>query len=93
MIDEVAAHGGVYAHSHGDSEFCADAVRAGDQHRLLPLFRVEGKERAEAANAAEHAGSEGAAGMVADSLLRVIRDGDVHPGVGIFHERVVRIRF
>jgi hypothetical protein len=28
------------------------------------------------------------AGVVADPLLGVIRRGDVHPGIGIFHESV-----
>src|SRR2546430_15373334 len=31
--------------------------------------------------------------MVANSLLHVIRDGDVHSGIGIFHERPARFRF
>src|SRR5207249_7124655 len=85
--------GRVYAHSHGDLELCADAVRAGDQHGLFPLFPVEREERAEAADAAEHTGSERAAGMVADSLLGVLGDGDVDSGIGVFHERANRFRF
>jgi hypothetical protein len=30
--------------------------------------------------------------MMADALLGVVRDGDIHPGIGIFHERAVRFR-
>src|SRR5712671_4027859 len=93
VTHEVAADGGVYAHSHGDFELGADAVRAGDQHGLFPLFTVEREERAEAADAAEHTGSKGAAGVVADSLLCVVGDGDIDSGIGVFHERVVRLRF
>ena len=93
VIHEVAADGGMNSHGHGDFEFCAYAVRAGDQHGLFPLFPVEREERAEAADAAEHAGSKGAAGVVADSLLRVVGDGDIDSGIGVFHVRVVRLRF
>jgi hypothetical protein len=31
--------------------------------------------------------------MVADSLFGVVSDGDVHAGIGIFHEKPVRFRF
>jgi len=93
VIDEVAADGGVDAHGHGDFQFCADAIGAGDQHGLFPFFAVERKESAEAADAAEHAGSEGAAGVMPDALLGVVRDGNIHPSIGIFHERPDRFRF
>jgi len=58
-------------HGHGDFELGANAIRAGDEHGLFPLFAVEREERAETADAAENAGGEGAAGMVADALLGV----------------------
>src|SRR6266853_6128890 len=93
VIDEVAADGGMDFHGHGDFELGADAIRAGDEHGLFPLFAVEREERAETADAAENAGSESAAGMVADALLGVIRDGDIHSGIGIFHEKPDRSRF
>ena len=92
MIDEVRADSGVHAHSHGDFELGPHAVRARDEHRLSPFLAVERKKRAETADTAEYAGSERAAGMVANSLLRVIRDGDIHSGIGIFHERPARFR-
>src|SRR5271165_4041987 len=53
MIDEIAAHGGVHAHGHGDFEFRADTVGARNKNRLFPLFVVEGEERAETADTAE----------------------------------------
>src|SRR5258708_34216393 len=93
VIDEVAADGGVHAHGHGDLEFCADAIRAGNEHGLFPFFAVAREESAEPANAAENPGSERAAGMVADALLGVIRDGNIHSGIGIFHEKPDRSRF
>ena len=54
MIDEIAADGGVDIHGHGDLEFCADAIGAGNKDRFLPFFGVEGEERAEATDAAEN---------------------------------------
>src|SRR5713226_2083427 len=93
VIDEVAADSGMDFHGDGDFELGADAIRAGDEHGLFPLFAVEREERAETADAAENARSESAAGMVADALLGVIRDGDIHSGIGIFHERSDRSRF
>jgi len=93
VIDEVAADGGVDSHGHGDFQFCADAIGAGDEHGLFPFFAVESKESAEAADAAKHAGSEGAAGVMPDALFRVLCNGNIHACIGIFHERPVRFRF
>ncbi len=86
VIDEIAADGGVDAHGHGDFEFGADAIGAGDQHGLSPFFAIEGKERAEAANAAENARSESMAGVMPDALLGFLSDGDIDTGIGVFHE-------
>jgi hypothetical protein len=83
----------MHAHGHGDFQFCADAIRAGDEHGLFPFFAVEREERAEAADAAEDAGCEGVAGVMPDALLDVVRDSDIHPSIGIFHEKPVRFRF
>jgi hypothetical protein len=48
---------------------------------------------AEAADTTEDAGGESAAGAMPDALLGVVRDGDIHPCIGIFHEKPVRSRF
>src|SRR5258706_9402484 len=70
---------------HGQLELCPDAVRAGDQHRLLPFLCVHREQRAKSTDAAEDARREGPARVVADALLRGVRDCNVHSGVGIFH--------
>ena len=85
VIDEVAANRRVHPHGHSDFELCADAICARNQHGFLPLFVVEGEERAEAADAAEHAGSKRAAGMMPDALLGFIGGGNVYTGIGVFH--------
>ena len=69
MIDEVAADRRVDSHGHGDFQFGADAIGAGNKNGFFPLFVVEGKERAEPADAAENAAGERAVGMVPDALL------------------------
>src|SRR5258708_356579 len=93
VIDKVAADGGMDFHGHGDFELGADAICAGDEDGLFPFFAVEREERAETADTAENTRSESAAGMVADALLGVIRDSDIHSGIGIFHEKPDRSRF
>ena len=78
MIDQIAADGGMNAHGHGNFQFCADTIGAGNKYRLFPFFGVEREERAETSDAAENAGRKSAAGMMPDALLGVVGDGDVH---------------
>src|SRR5450432_598534 len=85
MIHQVAADGGMNAHGHGDFQLGADTVRAGNQDGLFPFFGVQGEEAAKTANAAENAGRKGAAGVMANSLLGVVSDGDVYSSVCVFH--------
>ena len=85
VIDEIAADGGVHAHGHGDFQLCAHAIGARNQHRLLPFFVVERKERAKATDAAEDARSKRAAGMMPDALLGFVSDGNIDTGIGVFH--------
>ena len=75
----------MHAHGHGYFQLRAYAVGARDKHRVFPFFLVESVERAEAANAAQHAGRVGAAREVANSLFDVVGDRDVHSGVSVAH--------
>ena len=86
VIYEVATDRGVHPESHGHFQLGADAVGAGDQHRLFPLLDVESKQAAKTADAAKYGRSKGAAGMMPDALFRVIGNGDVDTCVGVFHE-------
>ena len=86
MIDEIAADGGVHAHGHGDFQLGADAIGAGNQDGLFPFFKIESKQAAKTADATENAGREGAAGVMANPLLGVVGNGDVHSSVCVSHE-------
>src|SRR5207245_1951480 len=68
------------------------SVRAGNEHRLFPFFAIQGEERAKSADTAQHSRRERPASMVADSLLRGIRQRNVHTGIGVFHEGPSSIR-
>jgi len=85
MIYEVAADGGVNSHGHGDFEFGADAIGAGDEDRFLKFFVIEGEEPAESTDATEDGGREGAAGEMTNALLGVIGYGDIDSGIRVFH--------
>ena len=87
VIDQVATNRGVHAHGHSHFQFRPDSIGAGDQHRLFPFFVVEGEQCAEVADAAKHAGSKRAAGVMPDALLGFIGDGDIYTGIGVFHNR------
>jgi len=73
------------SHSHGNFQFRADPIRARNQNRFLPLFCVQGKQRAEAADSSQHCGGECSAGQMPYALLGIIGNGDIHSGIGIFH--------
>ena len=69
--------------SKGDLELGADAIRTRDEDRVLIALQVGREERAEAADAAEHAAGEGLLRERLDALLGVIAAGDVDAGVGV----------
>ena len=75
----------------GQTDLGAHAVSAGDQHRLLDPRQVGGKEAAEAADAADHAGNHGAGHMLFHQLYALVAGLNVHAGggvgggMGIFH--------
>ena len=56
MVDQVLADGVVAVHREGELELGADAIHAGDQHRLAVFAHVQREEAAEAADLAEHLG-------------------------------------
>ena len=91
MIDEVAAHSGMDASGHGDFEFGADTVGAGNENWLFPFLLVEREERAESTDAAENTGGEGMAGMMANALLGGVGYGYVYSCVGVFHGSPVSV--
>ena len=91
VIDQIGAHGGVHAHGRGDFELGADAIGAGDQHGLAPALQVEGEQRAERADAAEHAARKGARGHAANPFLGLIGAGDIHAGIGIAHANLISV--
>jgi hypothetical protein len=66
----------------GELELGADAVGAGDQHRLLVLLR-QLEQRAEAADAGQHLGAHGALGEGLDALDERVAGVDVDAGVAI----------
>src|SRR5882757_9618793 len=86
MVDQISANRGMHSRGHGHFELGAHSVRAGNEHRLFPFFAIQGEKRAESADAAQDSWRECPASMVADSLLRGIRQRNVHTGIGVFHE-------
>src|SRR6267154_3137278 len=86
MVDQISANRGMHSRGHGHFELGAHSVRAGNEHRLFPFFAIQGEKRAKSADAAQDSWRECPASMVADSLLRGIRQRNVHTGIGVFHE-------
>ncbi len=86
--DEVDADGVVPAVLERELELGADAVGAGDQHRLAVALR-DLEQRAEAADAREHLGAQRALGERLDALDQRIAGIDVHAGVAVREGGVV----
>ena len=81
--DEVDADGVVPVRRERDLELGADAVGAGDEHRLPVLLHVEREEPAEAADPGEDLRPEGGAGMGLDELDEAIALVDVDARVAV----------
>ena len=85
VINEIAAHGGVDAHGRGDFQLAADAVGAGNEHRLVPALYIQGKQAAEGSDAADDPAREGTRSHAANPFLGLFRARDIHAGFGIAH--------
>src|SRR5882757_5311312 len=92
MVDQISANRGMHSRGHGHFELGAHSVCAGNEHRLFPFFAIQGEKRAKSADTAQHSRRERPASMVTDSLLRGIRQRNVHTGIGVFHEGPSSIR-
>ncbi len=86
VIHQVRADRGVNVHGHGDFQFGAHAIGAGDQHRLFPFF-IQRKQSAERTDAADHAARKRARCQAPDALLGLIRKRNIHTCFGVVHER------
>ena len=84
VVDDVLAHGVVLLHHRGDLELGADAVRGGDEDRVLGASLRQSAEAAERADAANHVDRLGAADHCLDGLegFHLVVDVDAGGGVG-----------
>ena len=67
----------MFIHQEGDFQLGADAVGAGDQHRLLDAGEVKGDHPAEAADFVKRSGGFGAGDMGLHQFDRFVTGGDV----------------
>ena len=79
--NEVLPDGVVHIPFKGQTQFGADAVRAGNQHRLAVL--AEGEERAKAADSGQHFRAHGAFGERFDAFDEGIACVDIDSGVAV----------
>ena len=90
MVDQVLADGVVPVHGKGQFELGADAVDAGDEHRLAVLARVEGEQAAKPAHLAKHFGPMGRGEQSGQVGFNFVAQIDVHASAGVsflFHFR------
>ena len=76
----VDADGIVLAHDHGNFQFGAHAVGAGDQHRVLVAGAVQLKQATKAAQTANAVLVHGAGHILLHQFNRAITGGDIHTG-------------
>ena len=88
MVDEVLADGVVAVHQHGDLEFGADAVDAGDEHRVAHFGKMGAEKAAEAADFAEHFGAVGRFDEGGQAGLDLVAKVNVNSGAGIGFQAV-----
>ena len=80
---QVDADGVVPVQFQRQFELGAHAIGAGHQYRLAIAVQRQFEQGAEAAQATQHAGSEGAPGMRFDAVHQPVAGVDVHPGVAV----------
>ena len=81
--DEVDADRPVLAALDGDLQLCADAVGRRDQDRIAEAGGLQVEERAETAEAAEHARPRRRGRGRLDPLDQAVAGVDVDPGVAV----------
>src|ERR1043165_632074 len=75
----------MYIHRNCDFQLCAHAIGAGNQNRLFVFSCVQFEQRAKTTDASKNSICKRAGGKMADTILRVIRDSNIHSSVGISH--------
>ena len=80
--DQILADGVVLVHLERQLQLGADAIGAGDQHRLAIVLR-QFHQRAEAADAAQHLGAQRAFGVGLDALHQGIAGVDIDTGIAV----------
>ena len=83
MIDQVLADGVVAVQREGQLELGADAIHAGDQHRLPVFAHVQGEEAAEPADFAEHLGPMRRPEHSGQSGLDPVAQVNIHARAGV----------
>ena len=83
VVHQIAAHGVVQVHHESEFQLGADAIHAGNQHRLAEFLFVDRKHAAEAANLTYHSLGEGAMGKIFDSLLSSVGAVDINTAVSV----------
>ena len=92
MIHEVLADRVVAIERKGELQLRADAIDAGDEHRLLHSFEIRAEEAAETADLAEHLRPVRDLHAVVDAALHLVAEIHIHPrgGVRFFGRRGAR---
>ncbi len=83
VVHQVGANRSVNVHGKSDFQLGADSVHARNQHRIHIFLFVDGKQRAEAADLAQHPASEGLVGEVLNPLLGAVPALDVNARIGV----------
>ncbi len=83
VVYQVLTDSVMNAELEGDLELGADAIGARDEHGIFIALEIGREERAEAADAAEHATGEGLLRERLDTLLGLIAARDIDAGIGI----------
>jgi hypothetical protein len=79
---QVLTNGVVLVEVEGQLQLGADTIGAGDQHRLAVVLR-QLHEGTEAANAAQHLGPHGPAGMGLDAFDQIVPGIDINAGIAV----------
>ncbi len=88
MVDQVLADGVVLVHEHGHLQFGADAIDAGDKHRVLHPGKFRAEESAETSDFTEHFRTVGRFDEGRNAGLDLVTKINIDTGAGVSFQAI-----
>jgi hypothetical protein len=83
MIDQIGAHGVMLVRRERDLQFGADAIYAGDEHRLPYSAKIRREQPAEPPDSSQHLRAVRFADKGLNSMFELVAKVNINAGAGV----------